>query len=100
MMTLVGGYWVGLKPKAAAEFSFLLGLLTLSAASAYSGLKSWQVIRSELELGPVLLGLAVATVVAFTSIRWLLGFLTRHGLVPFAIYRLILALCILSWVQP
>jgi len=94
MVTIVGGYLVGLSAKAAAEFSFLLGLITLSAASAYSVLKSWDHLTTELEGGPVVLGLVVATLVAMAAVKWFVGFLTRNGLGIFAYYRILLAIVI------
>jgi len=97
MVTIVGGYFVGLSAKSAAEFSFLLGFLTLSAASVYSLLGSWHVMVSTLEPGPALLGLVVATIVAFVAVKWFVGFLSKHGLTVFAYYRLILAVVIL-WI--
>jgi len=99
MVTIVGGYLIGLSAKAAAEFSFLLGLLTLSAASAYSVLKSWDQLTTELEGGPVILGLVVATFVAMAAVKWFVGFLSRNGLGIFAYYRILLAIviCIIVW---
>jgi undecaprenyl-diphosphatase len=98
MMTITGGVLVGLKPRAAAEFSFLLGLPTLGGACVYSLYKN--ITESE-KLGepnmiellgwtPVLVGLVVATVSAAIAVRWLVGFLNTHGLAPFGWYRLVL----------
>lgn len=99
MMTIVGGYLAGLSAKAAAEFSFLLGLLTLSAASAYSLLKSWDVMVETLNPGPALVGVLVATVVAFLAVKWFVHYLTRHGLFVFAVYRLFLAALVLWFLR-
>jgi len=91
MVTIVGGYLSGLEAKAAAEFSFMLGLVTLTAASAYSLLGSWEVMTTQLEWGPMLAGLVVATIVAFLAVKWFVAFLSKHGLYWFAYYRLLLA---------
>jgi undecaprenyl-diphosphatase len=100
MMTIAGGVLLGLRPKDAAEFSFLLGLPTLGAASLYSlvtNLSEAQAtggptLFAALGPGAVLLGLAVATVSAALAVHWLVGFLTRHGLAAFGWYRIALAL--------
>jgi undecaprenyl-diphosphatase len=99
MMTISAGYIVGLKPKHAAEFSFLLGLPTLGGATVYKLAKN--IAQSAkagepnliAQLGPlaIVIGLAVATVSAALAIKWLVGFLTRHGLTPFGWYRLALS---------
>jgi undecaprenyl-diphosphatase len=103
MTTIVGGLLVGLRPRAAAEFSFLLGLPTLGAACVWKLLRHGDQVA---QLGPssVLLGIAVATVSAALAVRWLVGFLNRHGLAPFGWYRLglaaLLGICVwLGWVD-
>ena len=60
MMTIVGGYLVGLDRSKAAEFSFLLGLITLTAAACYKSVTKWSLMSQHLALGPVLLGCLVA----------------------------------------
>lgn len=94
MMTITGGVIVGLKPKAAAEFSFLLGLPTLGGACVY---KLYKDMTGEgpnmfetLGVAPILIGIAVATVSAVFAVRWLVAFLNTHGLTPFGWYRLAL----------
>ena len=90
MMTIVGGMFIGLRPKQAAEFSFLLGLPTLGGACVYKSLKSGDEIAS-LGAVPILLGIAVATVSAAFAVKWLVGYLAKHGLAVFGWYRLALA---------
>ena len=95
MMTIVGGYLIGLNPVRVAEFSFLLGLVTLSAASAYKALSVGPLIVQTVPMGPILLGILVATVSAALAVKWLVGFLNKHGLAPFAWYRIALAIVVL-----
>ena len=91
MVTIVGGYLIGLSPAKAAEFSFLLGLPTLAGAALLKGLKTGPVVFETLGWGPVVLGCVVAFFSATVAIRFLVATLVRFGLGPFAIYRLILA---------
>jgi undecaprenyl-diphosphatase len=99
MMTIGGGVMLGLKPRAAAEFSFLLGLPTLGGACVYKLYKNMSQAADTgapnmfESLGPVsvLIGIVVATISAAIAIKWLVGFLNKHGLMVFGIYRLILA---------
>lgn len=99
MATIVGGYLAGLSPKRAAEFSFLLGLITLSAASGYKLVFDGRQMVAALEPGPVLLGGIVAFISAALAVKWLIGFLSRHGLAPFAWYRFALAVPVLLFLQ-
>jgi undecaprenyl-diphosphatase len=90
LATLVGGRAAGLSHAAAAEFSFLLGFLTLTAASAY---KAWKLGPALVEIypaGPALLGLLTAFVVAYLTAGWLVRHLQRSGFVLFAWYRIVL----------
>ncbi len=96
MMTIAGGTWVGLRPREAAEFSFLLGLPTLGAACLYKLAKNLIAASRDgtpdlietLGAGSVMLGLAVATLSAALAVRWLVAFLNRHGLAAFGWYRI------------
>lgn len=99
MMTIVGGYIVGLRPTQAAEFSFLLGLITLSAAAAYKGLKDGSNMIQVLDTVSVIIGCVVAFVSAVLAIRWLVSALSKYGLTPFAYYRIILAGAILLMIR-
>ncbi len=91
MMTIVGGMFVGLRPKQAAEFSFLLGLPTLGGACIYKALKSGDEIAG-LGIAPIVVGIAVATVSAALAVKWLVGYLAQHGLAAFGWYRIGLAI--------
>ena len=95
MTTIVGGYLVGLDPRRAAEFSFLLGFVTLSAASVYKGAKSGAAMIQVFGWGNVILGGVVAAVTAAVCVRFLVHWLTRHGLAIFAWYRLALAVVLM-----
>lgn len=99
MSMLIGGRACGLSHAAAAEFSFLVGFLTLSAASLY---KAWSLGPALVQVypaGPALLGLLVAFVVAFATVRWLVGHLQRRGFVVFAWYRIALGGAMLAFLS-
>lgn len=100
MVTIIGGYWVGLDPKKAAEFSFLLGLITLSAASAYKVLTDGAMLTQTMDTLPMLMGILVAFISAIYAIRFLVNCLTRYGLAPFAWYRIALSFVIIVLFLP
>ncbi len=90
MMTIVGGMAVGLKPKHAAEFSFLLGLPTLGGATVYKLFKSSEALQT-MDTTAAIIGLVSAFIAAALAIQWLVSYLTKHGLTLFGWYRLGLA---------
>jgi undecaprenyl-diphosphatase len=93
MVTISGGMLLGLDAVSAAEFSFLLGLPTLGAACLHDAVGELRhggdaSMFHQLGVGPVALGIVVATASAMLAVRWLVGFLNRRGLAPFGWYRL------------
>lgn len=96
--TIIGGMALGLTRKHAAEFSFFLAVPTMAAASAYKMLQGWKAdpaLFSGDHIGLLLLGNAVAFIVAWLAIRSFVGFLTRHGFRVFGWYRIALGLLLL-----
>ncbi|KXU35544.1 hypothetical protein AXK11_06015 [Cephaloticoccus primus] len=91
MLTIVGGYWAGLSPAKAAEFSFLVGLPVLAGAAILKGWRSGPAMIEVFGWSSVLLGVAVAAASAALAVKFLIKILTRHGLSAFALYRLLLA---------
>ena len=88
--TIVGGLSAGLRRRAAVEFSFLLAIPTMLAATALDMAKSgWQFTSAEYGiLGAGFLG---AFVTALIAVKYFLRFIERHTFVPFGIYRIALA---------
>ena len=82
MTTIVGGYFAGLDPRRAAEFSFLLGFITLTAATGLKSVTHGAAMIQVFGWPHVLLGCVVAAVTAALCVRWLVGWLTRHGTLP------------------
>lgn len=94
MMTILGGQWVGLSPVAAAEFSFLLGLPTLLAATAFKAVKDGHHLINHVGIDAITVGLAVAAISAFLCVKGLVAWLGKHGLQPFGWYRMFLAVIV------
>ena len=97
LATILGGRMAGLSTAAATEFSFLVGLLTLSAASVYKMWSLGPALTQVYPAGPASVGLGVAAVTAFVSVKWLVGYVARHGLGVFAWYRIALGGAILAY---
>jgi undecaprenyl-diphosphatase len=89
MCTIVTGQLTGLSTATAAEFSFLLGLPTLGAATVYEAYKSREALAGVGGLN-VMIGLVVSFVVAWAVIAGFLAYLKKRGLVPFGVYRIAL----------
>jgi undecaprenyl-diphosphatase len=94
LATILGGLLAGLSLPAAVEFSFLLGVLTLGAATVYDGLKHGRAMMAMFDLLPMALGFASAFVCALLAVRWMVGYLNRHGLEVFGYYRIGLAIMV------
>ena len=108
LMTICGGLLVGLSIRAAVEYSFLLGVLTLTAATAKDAVgkvKDLDPVYNSLfggtklmlhEYGalPMIIGIVAAAVSAAIAVKWLVSYLQSHGLSVFGWYRIALGLVI------
>jgi len=89
--TIAGGLILGLKRKTIVEFSFLLAVPTMLAATGYDLLKSGSSFTGADWL-PLFIGFLVSFVVALVSIKWLLNFIKKYSFVGFGAYRIIAAI--------
>ena len=94
--TIVGGLMLGISRQAIVEFSFMLAVPTMVAATGLDLIKSGHSFTHH-ESGMLVLGLAVAFVSALFAIRFLLRFVKDHTFTPFGIYRIVIALAFLLY---
>ena len=94
LATILAGVVAGVALPAAVEFSFLLGLLTLGAATSYSALKHGEVMLSTFGAAPIIVGFVASFVAATLSVRWLVGWLQSRGMEVFAVWRIGLAVVV------
>jgi len=88
LVTIVAALLLGLSMEAAVEFSFLLGFVTLGAATLYETAKDGKLMIDSFGVAIPLLGLVVAFAAAAASIKWMVGYLRRHDLAIFGWYRI------------
>ncbi|MEN0073707.1 MAG: undecaprenyl-diphosphate phosphatase [Paracraurococcus sp.] len=89
--TIITALLLGVERKTAAEFSFVLAIPTMLAATAYSLFK----VRHEIAftgLGQIAVGFVAAFLVALVTVRWVLAVIGRIGFTPFGWYRIALGL--------
>ncbi len=112
LMTICGGLLVGLTIRAAVEYSFLLGVVTLTAATAKEAVEKVQGLDpiyhtwfggTKLMLHtygstPIIVGILAAAIFAALAVKWLVTYLQSHGLSIFGWYRIALGITIGSLV--
>jgi undecaprenyl-diphosphatase len=92
--SIIGGMQQKLTRRFAAEFSFYLAVPTMCAATGYKLLKEYKNIHGP-EIKTLLLGNAVAFVVALLAIKFFIGYLQKHGFKLFGYYRIIVGAALL-----
>lgn len=96
--SIIGGMQQKLSRRLAAEFSFFLAVPTMCAATGYKILKGYEAFdRDSVML--LLVGNAVAFVVALVAIKFFITFLQKHGFKAFGWYRIVLGIILLVLLQ-
>ena len=88
LVTLIAALALGLSMSAALEFSFLLGLLTLSAATVLDLSKHGSELVDQFGVLAPSVGLVSAFVTALIAVKWMVGYLSKNSLRVFGWYRL------------
>jgi len=91
-VTIVGGVLVGLSLTAAVEFSFLLGVVTLCAATVYKAKAAGPLMIAEYGWLPMIVGSLAAWISAVIAVKWMVSYLQKHGMSVFGYYRIALAI--------
>jgi undecaprenyl-diphosphatase len=108
MITISSGQVAGLSRTAALEFSFLLSIPTMAAATGYDLLKSVRPHKGEVNAigvthidphGWVVLaiGFVVSFIVAYVVVAWFMNWVRTRGFTPFAIYRILAGVAVVIW---
>ena len=93
--TIIGGMSVGLSRQSAVEFSFLLAVPTMAAATGLDLLKSYQYFSGQ-DIKMLTLGFIISFISAKIAVEWLIKFMKNHSLTTFGVYRIILA--VVFWI--
>src|SRR5205809_1953491 len=106
MSTIAAGQIAGMSRPAALEFSFFLSMPTMAAATGYDFLKSVIPHHHEGEIAPLTInahqwivlaiGFVVSFFVALAVVAWFMNWVRARGFVPFAVYRILLGLGLLT----
>jgi undecaprenyl-diphosphatase len=108
MSTIAAGELVGLSRTTALEFSFLLSIPTMVAATVYDLYKSIKHPESasvgafHLDshgIAVLAIGFIVSFFVAWAVVAWFMNWVRKHGFAPFAIYRIVVGISVLLWMR-
>lgn len=96
--TIISAMLLGQSRSAATEFTFILGIPTMFAASVLALFKARHELASTggHELLDIGIGFVVSGVVAFVAVKWLLGYIRTHTFNAFAAYRIFFGLALLD----
>jgi undecaprenyl-diphosphatase len=86
--TIVGAMLMGTDKRSAAEFSFFLAMPTMAGAFAFDLYKNWSILRPE-DVTNIAIGFVTAFIAAVFVVRYLLGYVSRHGFALFGWWRII-----------
>ena len=87
--SITGAFFSGFDKAAATRLSFLMSVPAITLAGDFEGVKEIKHIKSDGMLTPTIIATAVSFVVGYACIRWLIGYVTKNGLKPFVLYRVI-----------
>jgi undecaprenyl-diphosphatase len=93
--SIIGGLGAKLTREAAAEFSFLLAVPTLTAATAYKVLHIYKTIQPD-QVSILVIGNIISFIVGAITIKTFLNYLTKHGFFWFGVYRILVGTIILG----
>lgn len=86
--TIVGAMLMGTDKRSAAEFSFFLAMPTMAGAFTFDLYNNWAILRPE-DVTNIALGFVTAFIAAVFVVRYLLGYVSRHGFALFGWWRII-----------
>lgn len=89
--TIIGGLFLGLKRKTIVEFSFLLAVPTMLAATVLDLSKSVNTFTHD-QFVFLLVGFVTSFIVAIIAIKFLIVFIQKHNFIVFGVYRILIAL--------
>lgn len=95
--TIIGGQALGLSRKAVVEYSFLLAIPTMLAATGYDLIKSG-IHFSSSQFGIILVGFLISFITAIIAIKFLLHFIITHDFTWFGIYRIVIGIIFLFFI--
>jgi undecaprenyl-diphosphatase len=106
MSTIAAGQVAGLSRPAALEFSFFLSMPTMVVATGFDFLKTVMPHHHEEDIAPLAMnshawavlaiGFIVSFIVALAVVAWFMNWVRARGFVPFAIYRIVLGIALLT----
>lgn len=96
--TIVGGLALGLKRSTIVEYSFLLAVPTMLAATALDLLKNYSAF-SHNDFGTLAIGFIVSAIVALVSVKFLLSYVQKYSFVAFGVYRIMVAILFVLLIQ-
>jgi len=92
--TIVGGMLGGLSRKTAADFSFLLAIPTMFAASGYEFAKNISSFKEQ-NLIILTIGFIISFISCYIAVKWFLKFVKKYTLIPFGVYRIIIGVILI-----